>query len=99
MIPLRFISSNAIQKLGIKVECIPAGCTGLVQPTDVGFNKPYKSNMKKVYTGWLISQEANTPFRSPSRQEVSAWIIEAVGGISAETAQKAWCKTGYSYFE
>ena len=62
-----------------------AGCTGLVQPFDVGFNKPYKSNMKKVYTDWLMSQEADAPFRSPSRQEVSAWVIEAVGGISAET--------------
>ena len=65
----------------------------------MGFNKPYKSNMKKVYTDWLISQEAEAPFRSPSRLEVSAWIIEAVGAISAETVQKAWCKTGYSYFE
>ncbi len=65
----------------------------------MGFNKHYKSNMKKVYTGWLMSQEANAPFHSPKNQEVSAWIIEFVGGISAETAQKVWCKTGYSYFE
>jgi hypothetical protein len=105
IIPVLFLDSfkvhllgsvaNAIQKLGIEIEYIPAGCTGL----DVGFNKPYKSNMKKVYTYWLMSQGANSPFHSPSRQEVSAWVIEAVGGISAETVQKAWCKTGYSYFE
>ena len=34
-------------------EFIPAGCTGLVQPINIGFNKPFKSNMKRVYTHWL----------------------------------------------
>ena len=57
IIPILFLDSfkvhllgsvaNAIQKLGIEIEYIPAGCTGLVQPIDVGFNKPYKTNMKK----------------------------------------------------
>ena len=82
IIPILFLDSfkvhllgsvtNAIQKLGIEIEYILAGCTGLVQPINVGFNKPYKSNTKKVYTNWLMSQEADATFRSPSRQEVSA---------------------------
>ena len=91
--------ADAIQSLGVEIQYITAGCTGLVQPIDVGFNKPYKSNMKKVYTDWLMSKEADAPFRSPSCQEVSGWIIEAIRGISAETVRKAWRKTGYSYFE
>ncbi len=33
---------NAIQALGVQVEFIPAGCTGLVQPVDVGFNRAFK---------------------------------------------------------
>ena len=88
IIPILFLDSfkvhllgrvaNAIQKLGVEIEFIPAGCTSLVQPINVGFNKPFKSNMKKVYTDWLMSQEADAPFRSPSHQEVSAWIIEAI---------------------
>jgi hypothetical protein len=82
IIPILFLDSfkvhllgsvtNAIQKLGIEIEYILAGCTGLVQPINVGFNKPYKYNTKKVYTNWLMSQEADATFRSPSRQEVSA---------------------------
>jgi hypothetical protein len=32
-------------------------------------------------------------------QEVSAWIIETVGGSSEETVIKEWHKTGYIYFE
>ena len=34
--------ADAIHKLGVELEFIPPGCTGLVQPIDVGFNKPYK---------------------------------------------------------
>jgi hypothetical protein len=33
---------NTIQALGVQVEFIPAGCTRLVQPVDVGFNKAFK---------------------------------------------------------
>jgi hypothetical protein len=33
-----------IQSLGAEVKFIPPGCTGLVQPVDVGFNKPFKAS-------------------------------------------------------
>jgi hypothetical protein len=36
---------NAIQALGVQVEFIPAGCTGLVQPVNAGFNKAFKCTM------------------------------------------------------
>ena len=90
--------ADAIQKLGAEIKFIPAGCTGLVQPVGIGFNKPF-SNMKRVYTDWLMSQDADAPFRGLSHQEVSAWIIDAAIGISDQTVQNAWRKTGYSYFE
>ena len=34
--------SAAIQELGVEVIHIPGGCTGLLQPLDVGVNKPFK---------------------------------------------------------
>ena len=53
IIPIHFLDSfkvhmlgtmaDAIHKLGVEIEFIPPGCTGLVQPIDVGFNKPYKA--------------------------------------------------------
>jgi hypothetical protein len=88
----------AIKSLGVEVEFIPAGCTGLVQPIDVGFNKPYKSNMSKIYTDFMMGQDSSQPFRGAMRLEVSQWIINAVGGISRDTVVNAWRKTGYSYF-
>ena len=37
---------NVIQDLGCKVVHIPGGCTGLVQPLDVGYNKPFKMRLR-----------------------------------------------------
>jgi hypothetical protein len=109
VIPIIFLDSfkvhllgsvaNAIQNIGVQVEYIPAGCTGLVQPIDVGINKPYKSNMTKVYTGWLFDQNPNVPICAPKREDVSAWILQAVGGITENTVKNAWRKSGYSYYE
>ncbi len=34
---------NAICSLGCKAQYIPGICTGICQPVDVGYNKPFKS--------------------------------------------------------
>ena len=39
---------EAINDLGVHVEYIPACCTGLCQPVDVGFNKPFNGRMHSV---------------------------------------------------
>jgi len=109
IIPILFLDSfkvhllssvtNAIQNTGCQVDYIPAGCTGLVQPIDVGINKPYKSNMTKVFTGWLSDQDPNLPIRAPKREDVSAWILSSVGMLTEDTVKNAWRKSGYSYYE
>ncbi len=38
-----------IQELGVEVKHIPGGCTSLCQPVDVGFNKPFKSCVRKMW--------------------------------------------------
>ncbi len=40
---------TAIQHLGIQVEFIPPGCTGLLQPVDVGFNQAFKAKLRTEY--------------------------------------------------
>ncbi len=91
IIPILFLDSfkvyllgsvaDAIQGLGVELEIIPPGCTGLVQPIDVGINKPFKANMRKIYTEWLLEQDADAAIPSASRLDVSAWILESVKGI------------------
>ena len=89
----------SIQGLGVELEIIPPGCTGLVQPINVGINKPFKANMRNIYSEWLLGQDADTAIPSASRLNVSAWILEAVKGIKKETIVNSWRKTGFSYFE
>ena len=90
--------SDAIQNLGVEIEFIPGGCLGLVQPIDVGINKPFKSNMKKLYTDFIMGQDPDGQIRGATRIEVSGWILEAVGQISEATTKNVWRKTGYSYY-
>jgi len=109
IIPILFLDSfkvhmlgtvaDAIHKLGVELQFIPPGCTGLVQPIDVGFDKPYKANYTKLYTKFLMNQDAKQPLSGAKREDVSKWILDAVGAISEETVKNAWCKKGYSYFE
>ena len=66
---------------------------------DVGINKPFKANMRKIYTEWLLEQDADAAIPSASRLNVSAWILESVKGIKKETIVNSWRKTGFSYFE
>jgi len=89
---------GAIQALGVEVEFIPPGCTGLVQPVDVGYNKAFKSKVKEQYSNWLFDQDPDLPVPKTSRRDVVEWILAAETNISAETCRNAWRKTGYAYF-
>ena len=88
-----------IEALGIDVFHIPGGCTGLCQPVDVGFNKPFKSRMHKQWDEWMLMQwdqitaVDDTP--KPSRHIVSEWVTAAYAGFPPHMIQNAWTKTGY----
>ena len=59
IVPILFLDSftvhkmgslvHAIQALGVEVDFIPPGCTGMVQPVDIGYNKPFKAKVRKQY--------------------------------------------------
>ncbi len=66
-----------IQKLGIKVIHILGECTGLLQPLDVGINKPFKCRMRSMWEEWMIRGIKRTrTVELPSCEEVSAWVAE-----------------------
>jgi hypothetical protein len=89
---------TAIQALGVQVEFIPPGCTGLLQPVDVGYNKAFKAKIWKEYNEWLMHQDPDQPIPATSHADISARIIAAEENITKETITNAWRKTGYSYF-
>ncbi len=89
---------NKIQDLGVQVEFIPPGCTGLLQPVDVGFNKAFKAKLRTQYNGWLFQQDPDLPIPAITCHDVSDWIITAERNITNEPIKNSWRKTGYSYF-
>ena len=108
IVPILFLDSfsvhlkgsivRKIQDLGVQVEFIPPGCTGLLQPVDVGFNKAFKAKMRTEYNAWLLEQDPDQPIPGTTRRNVSDWIIAAQKNVTDETLKNAWRKTGYSYF-
>lgn len=59
IIPLLFLDSYSVHKmgsvnrvisdLGVEVVIIPPGCTGVTQPVDIGYNKPFKGLVQDRY--------------------------------------------------
>ena len=91
-----------IQELGVKVKHIPGGCTSLCQPVDVGFNKPFKSCVQKMWIKWMIAegvQEGTTS--SPTRRDVAVWVDEAMAQMKEEQRiiKNAWLKMGFEWFD
>ena len=89
---------SAIQAIGVEVEFIPPGCTGLVQPVDVGYNKSFKAKVKDQYMNWLMVQDPDTPIPKTTRRDVVGWILAAEENISLAMRRNAWRKTGFAYF-
>jgi hypothetical protein len=72
-----------VQELGVEVQHIPGGCTGVCQPVDVGIGKPFKNHVTHCWEEWMVEHggldEEKT--KTPSRQELSAWVINSLGTI------------------
>ena len=59
IVPILFLDSftvhkmgcivNGIQALGVEVDFIPPECTGMVQPVDIGYIKPFKAKVREQY--------------------------------------------------
>ena len=77
IVPILFLDSftvhkmgsvvNAIQALGVEVDFIPPGCTGIVQPVDVGYNKPFKTTLREQYHHRTPTSQRLLPSVSTSR--------------------------------
>ena len=91
---------NRIQEMGLEVVHIPAGCTYLCQPVDVGINKPLKTVMRARWEAWMTDGGGIVTGRAkePSRKQVAEWLVEAYTNIPEEVGRNAWLKTNFAWF-
>ncbi len=90
-----------IQELGVEVKHIPGGCDSLCQPIDIGFNKPFKNRLRKLWISWMISKGIiHGTTRTPMRLNVATWVNEAMNEMTRERAmvRSAWLKTEYEWY-
>ena len=91
---------NRIQSLGIEVQHIPARCTYLCQPVDVGINRSIKNELMEQWEHWMYDRggvvEGVTD--TPTQKLVAEWILGTYEVISEETGKNSWRKKGYEWF-
>ena len=69
---------RAIQELGVEVIHIPDGCTGLLQPLNVGLNKPFKVRVRAIWEEWMMAMIDNHGIvESPTRDDIASWAASA----------------------
>ena len=88
-----------LSEIGISLYGIPAGCTSLVQPIDVGIGKPFKDCLRNYWWDWTNEQNVeDTIFPAPSREEGSEWVAQSWDTIGADIVKASWRKSDYSFF-
>ena len=88
----------AINNLGVEVVIIPPGCTGLTQPVDVGYNKPFKNCVRDHYEEWMM--EDGRDLRLPPRRvDVAKWVVAAEKNMTTTILRNSWNKKGLEYFD
>ena len=82
---------NCIQSLGIEVINIPAECTYLCQPVEVGINKSIKTGMREKWEDWMLDGEGivNGVAKEPSRKMVAEWLLDVYKNIPGKIARNA----------
>lgn len=83
-------------KIGCDVNIITGGYTCVLQPLDVGVNKPFKHHIKDFYNEWAIENLSNSDkVPVPDRALVLKWISDAWNKITPDTIVKTFKKIGY----
>ena len=82
------------------VAMIPGGCTSLLQPADLSWNKPFKDHLREAWDDWLINGEhtftKGKNMRKPTISLMLQWIVEAWESLSTDIIIRSFKKPGIS---
>jgi hypothetical protein len=63
--------------MGIEVIHIPAGCTYLCQPIDIGIDKPIRKRLTKLWEDWMMDGAGivhGIAKEPPRKQQGYKWV-------------------------
>ena len=90
---------NYILSMGSEVVHIPAGCTYLCKPIDVGVNKPIKCQLCEKWEDWMTERDGivSGVAKEPSHKMEVEWLIQVHKSIPEGSRQNVWKKKGYEW--
>ena len=88
-----------LETLGIQLQLIPTGCTGLLQPVDISVGKPFKDRVRRSWFDWMIDQNPELPILSnASREDAANWVADAWRDFDPTIIKNGWRKTDFNYY-
>lgn len=96
--------AKRIEELGVEWDIIPGGCTGLVQPIDVGIGKPWKNRMRyKLEEWWMNQEDDGGGFQErvkpkECRRLIAEWACTTWDALPTDIVYNSWRHIPFSYF-
>jgi hypothetical protein len=94
--------SKVIEELGVEWDIIPGGCTGLVQPIDVGIGKPFKNRVRHQWEDFMVeiceSNSTELLAQKSTRKMIAVWAKEAWHSMPTHIVKNSWRNGDFSYF-
>jgi hypothetical protein len=91
-------TKRILTEMKTDLAVIPGGLTSVLQLLNVSVNKPFKDNVRKMYTQWMAKGGHEfTPtakIRRPSTEMMCDWIVRAWNMVSTKIIAKSFLKTG-----
>ncbi|XP_064095201.1 RUS family member 1-like [Macrobrachium nipponense] len=89
-----------LAKINTEIGVIPGGLTSLLQPLDVGLNKPFKDNVRQEWNNWMLHGEKSFTkggtMRAPSLDVLCEFVVKSWDNVKKESVIKSFKKCGIS---
>ncbi|KAH8037549.1 hypothetical protein HPB51_013339 [Rhipicephalus microplus] len=89
-----------LKELRTDLAVIPGSLTSMLQPRDIFLNKPFRDNVRRLYSEWMAEGDhamtSGGKIKKPSVELLCSCVIEAWAMILPEIIDRSFKKTGIS---